>query len=138
MSGEHRVTVRVNEVDRAGIAFFARVFEYCHATFEEMLMATPGSLTSVFDDGGWGMPLVHSEADFKSPMRMGDRLLVKMTIERLGKSSITFHYTLTGPDERLCATVRLVHALVDLESFTPCGIPEELRTNLDGLGLLPA
>ena len=39
MSFEHRLIVRFYEVDRAGIAFFGRIFEYCHAAYEGLLVA---------------------------------------------------------------------------------------------------
>ena len=87
MSFEHFVTVRFHHVDRAGIAFFGRAFEYAHVAFEELLATTDESLTSVFDQGGWGMPLVHVEGDFNLPMRMGDRLRVEIRVKRLSERS---------------------------------------------------
>ncbi|MDP6943925.1 MAG: polyprenyl synthetase family protein [Myxococcota bacterium] len=42
MSFEHRLTVRFYEVDRAGIAFFGRVFEYCHAAYEALQLERRG------------------------------------------------------------------------------------------------
>ena len=131
------VTVRFYEVDRAGIAFFGRVFEYCHVAFEEMLAAAENDLTSVFDDEGWGMPLVHTEADFKSPMRMGERLTVALTVERIGDSSITFAYRLTGPKGDLKATARLIHSVINLSTFRKRSMPERILKGLDRLNLLP-
>ena len=42
----HRLVVRFHEIDRAGIAYFTRAYEYCHAAFEEMLVAALGFLTA--------------------------------------------------------------------------------------------
>ena len=78
MSFEHTLTARFFEIDRAGIVFFGRFFEYCHATFEEMLLAALPDWNGAFDHSGWGMPLVHAEADFSRPVRMGDRLRIAM------------------------------------------------------------
>ena len=137
MAFRSEVTVRFFEVDRAGIAFFGRVFEYCHVAFEEMLASAESDLTSVFEEEGWGMPLVHTEADFKSPMRMGERLSVTLNVARIGTRSITFAYEVHGPSGDLKATARLVHSIIDLETFRARTMPERLIRGLDRLRLLP-
>jgi 1,4-dihydroxy-2-naphthoyl-CoA hydrolase len=137
MHYEHVVTVRFNEVDRAGIAFFGRVFEYCHACFEETLAASGQPLLAIFEHGGYGLPLVHAEADYTRPMRLGERLLVTLRVARLGGRSITFAYEVRGAqDKDLRATVRLVHAFVRLDGFAGMAVPDALRDALAGLGLL--
>jgi hypothetical protein len=35
----HHHTARFFEIDRAGIVFFGRIFEFCHEAFEELLLA---------------------------------------------------------------------------------------------------
>jgi len=138
MSFEHLVTVRFHEVDRAGIAFFGRVFEFCHEAFEEMLLAADDSLESVFDQGGWGMPLVHAEADYARPMRMGDRLRIRLTVDRLGDHSITFLYEVVGmEDDKRRASVKLVHAFVGMDDFKVRDVPDRIRRGLLKLGLYP-
>lgn len=133
----HTVTVRFHEVDRAGILFFGRVFEYCHVAFEEMMAAhAGGGLPHVFDDLGWGMPLVHAEADYERPMRMGDQIRVDMSVERIGSSSLTFGFELIGADGRRHATVRLVHAFTDLNRLAKRGVPPEIPDVCRRAGLL--
>ena len=137
MAFEHIMTVRFNEVDRAGIAFFGRVYEYCHAAFEELLMASGSSLTDVFERGGWGMPLVHSEADYARPMRLGERLTVELTVPEIGQTSITFGYRVIGEDGKLRCTCKLVHVIVNLDTFEPRDVPEQLLRTVKELGLRP-
>jgi YbgC/YbaW family acyl-CoA thioester hydrolase len=138
MAFEHVVTVRFHEVDRAGIVFFGRVFEYCHVVFEELLHEVMGAgMSGVFEGGGWGMPLVHAEADYKNPMRIGDRLRIALEVERLGDHSVTLRYTIRGPDDGLRAVVRLVHAFVDLKAFHTVPTPREIREGLARFGLVP-
>ena len=135
MSFEHRLTVRFYEVDRAGIAFFGRVFEYCHATYEALLAAVGYPLAEVFDDEGWGMPLVHAEADFQRPMRMGEELAIRVVIARIGKTSVTFDFTVLGAvDREVRATARHVHACVDMERFAPLEVPTRFREALEAFG----
>ena len=134
MSFEHRLIVRFYEVDRAGIAFFGRVFEYCHAAYEALLVARDYPLAEVFDAEDWGMPLVHAEADFQRPMRMGEELAIHVSVGRLGKTSVTFDFTVRGAvDGEVRATARHVHACVDMTRFVPLDVPERLRQALEGL-----
>ncbi len=131
---EHSATVRFHEVDRAGIAFFGRAFEYCHAAFEELLAAT--GLDHVLDGGAWRLPLVGAEADFRRPMRMGDRLRVELEVAGLDERSVTFRFTLRGEDGDVRATVRHVHAAVDADSYEPITLPRELAEGLARLSLI--
>ena len=137
MAFTYEVSVRFHEVDRAGIAFYGRVFEYAHVAFEELLMAIDSSWTSVFDDLGWGMPLVHADADFKRPMRLSERLCVSVEVESIGDRSLTFAFELTGAQDGIVrATARQVHVFVDMERFESIPVPDEMRQGLAGLGLL--
>ena len=137
MPFEHAVTARFFEIDRAGIVFFGRFFEYCHAAFEEMLLAAFGDWDGQFDDFGWAMPLVHVEADFQRPARMGDRLTVTLEVERLTKRSVTFRFVVRASDGSSCAEVRHKHAFIDRGRFESTEVPTRFVEGLEGLGLLP-
>lgn len=130
MAYEHTVHVRFYEIDRAGIAFFGRVFEYCHQAFEELLAEIVGDLETFFQTSPWMMPLVRSEADFMAPMRLGDTLLIRVEVERVGAKSVTFAYTLTGQDGVLRARARLVHVVTDRATFRGTPVPAALREGL--------
>ena len=134
---EHEISVRFHHVDRAGIAFFGRTFEYCHDVFEEMLRAGGEPLEGIFERRGWGMPLVHAEADFSRPLQMGERLRVCVSVERLGTNSITFAYEVFGAvDGSLRSRVRLVHAFVSVDGFKKISLPSELTEALVRVGVL--
>ena len=132
---EHPVTVRFHEVDRAGIAFFGRAFEYSHAAFEELLGAL--GLEEALDGDSWRLPLVSAEADFAKPMRMGDRLCVELAVEQLDADSVTLRFVLRGPHrDDVRATVRHVHAAVDAARYQPITLPRELADGLARLSLI--
>ncbi len=128
------VTARFYEGDQAGIVFFARFFEYCHAVFEDMLREAVGGIDALLARG-WGLPLVHAECDYRQPVRVGDCLRVALELERLGDRSITFRYALTRADGVACATVKLVHVFVERPSMQGATIPDELAAALRTLGL---
>ena len=136
MPFETQVTVRFREVDRAGIAFFGQVFDYCHVAYEELLARMFDPIDIAFGREGWGTPVVHAEADFRRPMCLGDRLTVAMELERLGRRSVTFSYRVSGPDDDERAAVRIVHAFADMAAMAPCDVPEAFTAGLKRLGLL--
>jgi YbgC/YbaW family acyl-CoA thioester hydrolase len=121
------VTPRFFEVDRAGIVFFSRVFEFCHATYEELFMSIDCGVDRLIERDGLGMPLVHVEADFKRPMRMGEVLDIGVEVERLTARSIAFRYTLRGADAVVRATVLHVHAFVAFDALAGGEAPAEGR-----------
>lgn len=136
----HHLTVRFFEVDRAGIVFFARFFEYCHVTFEELLISMLGPLEESFQAGRFYMPLVHSEADFLHPARLGEQLEVQLQVEDVTSKRLTFLYEISTmlPQSICCARIRLVHVWVDPISMTSCPIPREFLQGLQGLQLIKA
>ncbi len=139
MSFRYSVTARFHEVDRAGIVFFGRVYEYAHICFEEMLHAAFDSPDSIFGELGFALPLVHSEASFSRPIRQGDRLEVAMEVEAVSARSITFAYRLYGQGrpEDLRAVVRLKHAFVSFPDFGPAQRSPVFDAGLARVGLLP-
>ncbi len=134
---QYEVTARFYDIDRAGIVFFATLYKYCHATFETLLQAMLGpDLEQSFAAGAWPMPLVHSEADYAHPVRLGDRIVVSLAVTRLGRTSITFVYDLTGSDGVHRAKITLVHAFVEPGHFRSAPVTPEIQAGLRRLELI--
>ena len=137
MSFTYPVTVRLYDTDRAGIVFFAKFYEFCEATLEEFLTQTLGSFDMLWQAGNFILPLVHSEADYCLPTRLGERLQIILRVKDIGKTSITFAYTIVGPDQKTRALVHLVHVCVDAQTFAPIAVPDNLRQALQSLVAAP-
>jgi len=135
MAFEFRLTARFFDIDRAGIVFFGRVYEYAHATLEEALTLMFDHQEAMFSDLGFGIPLVHSEADYTHPIKMGDKLVIRMELQRIGKRSVTFDYQITGEDEVPRCSIRLVHAFIDMASFEGIPVPQAFLDALPRAGL---
>ncbi|MEE2786551.1 MAG: hotdog domain-containing protein [Myxococcota bacterium] len=135
MSFQITCRARFNHVDRAGIAFFARAYEYAHACFEEMLEAAFGAFDTAFHTMGVIMPLVHSEASYARPIRQGDRLLVSASLEKVSTRSVTFAYDISTVDGVHKAQVFLKHAFVDPERYTSVDRPSVFDEAMLQLGL---
>ncbi len=125
-------TLRFNEVDGANIIFFSRVFEMCHAAFEETLESVGYPLRDILETKEWGMPLAHAEADFIRPMYLGDRLTIEVSVAEIGQRSLTWGFAIKGEDGSLRAKVRHVHVAITRRTFEARDVPEEF---LEALGI---
>jgi 4-hydroxybenzoyl-CoA thioesterase len=137
MAFEHSVTVRFAEVDSAGFVYFSRLFEYCHVAYEELVASIAGeSLGVFFSARGWGTPVVHAEADFERPIRLGERLRVSLSVSAVGERSMTVDYVINGvEDGGLRARARLVHAFIDMQSLRPIPVPADFAGALEDRGV---
>lgn len=124
---EHTVPVRFHDVDPAGIVFFARIFQYAHDAYEVWLRKIGFPLDPPILARGYGLPLVHAEADFRHPIRLGEQVRVEIGVAALGTSSYTIQSRLSLPDGTHLATVKTVHACVDPAAGRSMPLPDALR-----------
>lgn len=123
-----RVQVRFGDVDRAGIVYYPRIFDYFHQVFEGFFEEKVGIPYPEVIGGALraGFPAVRWEVDFLSPLKYGDRLPVRFQVARIGRTSIAFRYEIRR------GAKPLVHALgttvcVDMRTFRAKPIPPRLR-----------
>ena len=125
--------VRFGHVDPAGIAYYPRIFDYIHEAFEELWELHVGvRYYNLVGEHGLGFPLVHSEVDFKHPLRFGDRPTVRVTCFKLGTSSLGLHYVYKL-DDVVCLDARMTTACVSLAELGSRPIPEPYRTKFEEL-----
>ncbi len=130
-----RRPVRFAEVDAAGIVFFPRYHEYCHDALEAFFGELPGGYAALFRERHLGVPTVHLETDFKSPLRYGDVARFEMAIERVGRTSLTFHHTIRRESDGIvAATVRHVVVMTEISTLTPIPVPDDIRVLLERYG----
>ena len=124
--------MRFAEVDAAGLVFFPRYHEYCHDALEAFFGELPGGYAALFRQRDLGVPTVHLETDFKSPLRYGDVARFEMAIERVGRTSLTFYHTIRREaDGVVAATVRQVVVMTTISTLTPILVPDDVRELLD-------
>jgi 1,4-dihydroxy-2-naphthoyl-CoA hydrolase len=126
----HTETVRLAHVDAAGILYFARIFELCHAAMEAAMSAAGRPLSGFFRDPTWVMPVVHAEADYKRPLKLDDEVRIEVVLELLSDRRLAWRFTALGPSGKPHAVATQVHVAVDAASFRPTAIPNEWLTAL--------
>jgi 4-hydroxybenzoyl-CoA thioesterase len=126
------IKVRFADVDHAGIVYYPRFFHFFHVAMEELYDREFGkSYPDVLDVDRVGFPAVHTEADYRTPVRYGDTLRIRVTCVRIGGRSATLRYRAArAADGVECAEGRVTTACVDMNTFTSMDVPERYRTFL--------
>ena len=75
----HSVTVRLHHTDAAGVLFYSRLFELVQEAFETAMETAGLPLGELLRDGGFRIPVVHAQADYRAPVRVGDVLEVGLS-----------------------------------------------------------
>lgn len=116
----HTTTLKLRDTDAAGVAFFGAYYSIAHDVYESYLASRGVSLAQWLNE--IHLPIVHSEAIYTAPIRLGDRFEVHLSCSRLGTSSFTLSYRfLQG--ERSLAQLKTVHVAVDQQSSPPKSLP---------------
>jgi YbgC/YbaW family acyl-CoA thioester hydrolase len=127
------VSVRFGDVDPAGIVYFPRIYEYLHEAFEDVWERHVGErYYRMILDERRGFPLVHSEVDFKHPLRFGDDVRVRITCTHLGRSSTGLRYRLFV-GETLCVEAQQTTACVDLDAGKSIPMTDQHRARFEAI-----
>jgi 4-hydroxybenzoyl-CoA thioesterase len=132
MSVLYERAVRFEEVDAAGIAFFARFFNWCHEAMERFFDGVPGGYVSLITKRKIGFPAVHLTADWRAPLRYGDVVRIETTVMKVGTTSATFRYSLTRTsDGEHVATIDHVTVATNLDTMKKQPLPDDCRSLLE-------
>lgn len=125
MSVRHEFEVTFGDADPAGIAYYPRILDVCHRAFERFFFEAVGECyADTFLRRDVGFPTVSLAAEFRAPMRFGERIAVTVSIGAITTKTATFVYAFHRADGTRCATVRNVAVATDRGTFRPIAIPE--------------
>lgn len=127
----YKTVCKVNffDADPAGIIFYANLFRFSHAAYEDFLKSLKTERDYFFDKE-LVLPIVHAEADYIKPIKAGDILNITVYVSRLLKSSFELSYVFELPDGSIAARAKTVHVAVSKDSFTKALLPEDLYSGL--------
>ncbi len=79
---------------------------------------------------GIGLILAEASCTFRSPVKLGERVTVRIRVSRLGRSSFTFDYRLEGEDGRLSAEARTTQVRYDYDQDQSVPLSEAWRQTI--------
>ncbi len=119
-------TLKLGRTDAAGVLYFTAAIELAHETVETWLESRGVGIARLLAAGPH-LPIVHTEANFKSPLRVGDPYTVSLDSLELSRKSVTFHSRILGPGGRVVAEITTAHACVDPTTGKSIPIPSTLK-----------
>ncbi|MGQ9660100.1 MAG: acyl-CoA thioesterase [Thermochromatium sp.] len=123
--------IRLHDTDAAGRLFFAHLFRHLHDAFEAFMEHIGHPLDAMLHAGTIRLPLTHAEADYRRPLRHGDRVRIEVWVEELRRRSFAVGYRCLSESGEEMATARTVHVLVTDEVQVDESLPEPLRAVLE-------
>jgi acyl-CoA thioester hydrolase len=123
------IRVRLPETDSLGVVYHGCFLTYFDVARMDYLRGL--GLLEQFRKGESLNLVVHASADFRSPARFDDVLLVHVRVRRIGDSSVTFDFRVNAKaDGRLVAEGRSVHSFIDSKNWQPTRVPDDFRAKV--------
>lgn len=120
--------IKFEEVDAAGIVFFARFINYAHEAMEHFFASLEGGYPKLIMERRVGLPAVHLDVSFRSPARYGDTLRIETSVDRVGNRSAVLRYRMfNAATNNLVAEIAHTVVLSDLTNITSCDMPADVR-----------
>jgi 4-hydroxybenzoyl-CoA thioesterase len=122
--------IRFSHCDPGGIVHFPRFFDMINAAVEDWFALALGlPFDTMHLARRYGFPIVHTQCEFLRPCRIGERLVLELSVARIGRASLDLLLCgRIGGEERIRA--RNVRAMMSLETYRALPIPEDLRAGM--------
>lgn len=120
--------IAFSETDPGGILFFAEFFKIAHITYERFFDSLDLD-RNYFLDEKFILPIVHSSADYISPVKFGDELKCEVIVGEIGNTSFELKYTLLNKG-KIAAEILTKHVAVLKAEFKKTTIPNDLLNAL--------
>jgi acyl-CoA thioester hydrolase len=90
--------IRYAEVDRMGVAYHSRYFEWFESARTELLRAMGVAYTEI-EASGVAMPVVEAFCRYRKPVLYDEIVHIKTRIDSCSRSTLKLYYILTGEGE---------------------------------------
>ncbi|HEX2310920.1 MAG TPA: thioesterase family protein [Vicinamibacterales bacterium] len=124
---EHELEVRFRDCDGLGHvnnAVYLTYLEQARFAFWQRLTGVSGIPRSFI--------LARVECDYRVQATAGDRLVVRLRVTAVGKSSFTFEYEIVNARTReVVATARTVQVMYDYQAGRSIPVPDDIRARLE-------
>jgi acyl-CoA thioester hydrolase len=119
--------LRWADSDAAGRLHFPRIFEIVEEAESELVRSIEWPMNRSM---GYDFPRVHLECRFIRVIELDSRFRLRLTVGKLGRTSIRYDYQVFDDDDELA--IEGTMTVVVLQHGKPAEIPATLRTALAG------
>jgi len=128
---EFSATVRIywEDTDAAGIVFYANYLKFFERARTEWLRGLGFGQEQLRTDAGIAFVVSETRLRYRRPARLDDVIEVSVAVVHLGQASLEIAQEARRAGELLAdGTIRI--GCVELETFRPCRIPNEIRLSI--------
>jgi acyl-CoA thioester hydrolase len=139
LPADFRWPVRVywEDTDAGGVVFYANYLKFFERARTEWLRSLGIEQQALKDRTGAVFVVEETSVKYRRPARLDDELAVTVTLDNLGRSSLTLsQQSWRGSDLLVEGRIRI--ACVDVTRFRPRRLPDELAASLAARPTFPA
>ncbi len=129
--------VRFGDTDAAGVIHFHNLLRWSHESWEESLdyygLQAIDIFPSKIDKGSLlsiALPITHCEADFFSPIRIGEKLAIQLVPRKLDVTSFQVEYKFYRERNNVAISL-LRHRAINAQTRQPSDLPEGISKWLE-------
>jgi len=130
MSLLHQMPIEIGfkHCDPAGIVFYPRYTEMLHDTVEHWFNhGLKIGFYNLHMNHGMGIPMANLQVDFHIPSKLGDQLISKLIVQRIGRSSMQMLVRICDADDTVRVEGKLTVVFVSVEQTRPIEIPPDFK-----------
>lgn len=123
----YKVQLRYADTDQMGLIYFARHLIYADEGIMHYLKDKEINVLDLERNGIY-MAVVSAHCDYKKPLKYGDECSVKVNVDKIGNTSITFNFEIYKNQE-LTSRGYIVYVFVNKDGVK-IPIPNEIKDKL--------
>lgn len=112
--------IYLRDTDATGVLYFTELLRFAMQALEEKF-----SIQDLISKHDFLMPIVHAEADYLTPLRVGDQIEVVIKSVVRGKTSLTIEYVINNLiQNKEAGRVKIVHVATSKKTGQPVPLPK--------------
>jgi acyl-CoA thioester hydrolase len=128
--------VEFGDTDMAGIMHFSNFFRFMEVAESDFLRSLGLSVSWLADGVKWGFPRVSAACDYAKPAKFQDVLTVAVSIEKIGKKSVSYRFEFSNQRGEPLASGRITAVFcrsTGPDHIEALDIPTDIRAKLEGV-----
>lgn len=119
--------VEFEDVDTYGIAHHSKLINFLERARVHFFNDASLSVS----EGEFNLVLMSMEISFKKPVKMMEKVFVKMRVQKLTHASVVWDYEIFNEDDELIVKAGVKQGSVDQNTLKPARIPEKFKNLLE-------
>jgi len=124
-------TIFLRDTDATGVLYFSEQLKFCQEAFE-VYLSKKFTLLQMLREHDFLLPIVHAEADYALPLRVGDEVEIQLSLKELGTSSFSLGFNILKAGQE-AGNAKIVHVALSKKTGKSIPIPEIVLEHLKRL-----